>query len=557
MVATLLKLKFRLVIAEMRRSVARMILYLILGANALISLIALLVGLVAASFFVEGNEVLVGTITIICGSIVVVGWTILPLLFFGTDQTLDPARFALFPLTGQKLAPGLVLSGILGIPGLITVLISLGSALPWLRSPVVLLIGLMGGALGFLMSQVCCRAASTALSGSLSSRKAKDLIGLIGLIVVLILSMSGYAISLAFELLAESSGGLVNLAVTAERISAVLAWTPLGAPWALAADVALGQWGLMLGHLAVTVVYLFSGLRLYAAVLNKALITPVRTGSTTIARHDSIARAGSWIWANGVLEPVAAIVARCLRYWRRDPRYLGQIPSVLLVLILFVVMGVTMPMLYPSDDAVIFDAMATGMIGFGLAFSALMTGYILSADVASDASAWWIHLTCGVKGWQDRLGRIIAQAIWAVPLTVLGAIVIPIILGSAEMIPVTLGVMIALYLTGAASAAVFSALIIYPVPLPGESPLRMKTGMMGSQMLAQFGCLSAGGLLGLPIAVWGIFASGWQAWLLLVIGVLWGVATLVGGIILGGRIMDSRGSSILMTLVKNDTRERA
>ena len=556
MVATLLKLKLRLVIAEMRRSVARMVIYLIIGINALISIIALLAGLVAASFFIEGNEVLAGTITIICGSIIVVGWTILPLLFFGTDQTLDPARFTLFPLTGRKLAPGLVLSGALGIPGLITALIALGSALPWLRSPVVLLIGIVGGVLGFLMSQVCCRAASTALSGSLSSRKAKDLLGIIGVIVVLILSMSGYAISLAFELLAGSSGGLLNLAATAERISSVLAWTPLGAPWALAADAASGQWGLLLGHLVVTVIYLVLGLRLYAAALDKALITPARAGSTAVARHDSIARAGNWIWANGALEPVAAITARCLRYWRRDPRYLGQIPSVLLVFILFVMMGVTMPMLMPGEDAAFIDTFAASMIGFGLAFGALMTGYILCADIASDASAWWLHLTCSVKGWQDRLGRIIAQAVWAVPLIVLSAIVIPIFLDNPARIPTTLGVMVTLYLTGAASAAVFSALIIFPVPLPGESPLRMKTGMMGSQMLAQFGCLSAGGLLGLPIAIWAISATDWQAWLVLVIGVLWGAAALFGGIILGGRIMDTRGSTILQTLVKNDTRER-
>ena len=559
MVATLLRLKFRLVIAEMRRSVVRLVLYLIMGANVLLLLVMLLVGLIAASFYIEGNEALVGTITIISGSVIVAGWTILPLLFFGTDQTLDPARFALFPLTGRKLAPGLVLAGAIGFPGLFTALVALGSALPWLHSPLVFLVGLLGGALAFLMTQVCCRAASTALSGSLSSRKAKDLIGLIGVVVVLVLSMGSYVASMAFALFAENSGGFVDLAANAQRISTVLAWTPLGAPWALATDAASGQWLLLLGHLAVTLVYLALGLRLFAAVLDKALITPVRAGSTAVARHDSIARAGGWLWANGALEPVAAICARCLRYWRRDPRYLGQIPAVLLVLILFVVMGITMPMLPASDDAAVavMDSISSVMVAFGLSFCALMTGYILSADVATDASAWWIHLATGVKGWQDRLGRIIAQGAWAVPLLLLAAIAIPLVLGNTERIPTTIAVMLTLYLTGAASAAVFSALIIYPVPLPGESPLRMKTGMMGSQMLAQFGSLTAGGLAGLPIAIWAIFATGWQAWLVLVVGLLWGGGVLVAGIILGGKIMDSRGSAILQTLIKNDTRERA
>ena len=557
MVATLLGLKFRLVVAELRRSVARLVLYIIIGSNALIALALLLIGLIATSFVVEGNEALVGAITVILGSIVIIGWTILPLLFFGSDQTLDPARFVLFPLTGRKLAPGLVLAGVLGIPGLLTALVSLGSALPWIHSPLIALIGLVGGALGFLMSQVCCRTASTAASGFLSSRKAKDLTGLISLIVILVLSMSGYFISLVFAFISENSTGFEGLAANLQQLSSVLAWTPLGAPWALAADAAHAHWWLMLGHLAVTVIYLIFGLLLYAAVLDKALVTPARTGPVAISRHDSIARAGSWAWANGALAPVAAITARCLRYWRRDPRYLGQIPAILVVLLLFILMGATMPMLSSDDNVAIPPALITGMNGFGLGFTALMAGYVLSADVASDASVWWIHLSTGIKGWQDRLGRIIAQASWTLPLIILGGSLVSVIVGSMDRIPAVLGAMVALYLTGAAAAAVFSALIIYPVALPGESPLRMKTGMMGSQMLSQFGCLTAGSLLGLPVAIWAIFATGWQAWLVLVTGLLWGGAMLAVGIILGGRIMDSRGSAILQSLIKNDSRERA
>ena len=556
MVATLLSLKFHLVIAELRRSVARLILYIFLALYALTALAFLLLGLVAVSFVTKGHEALVGAIVVIAGSIIVVGWTVFPLLFFGFDQTLDPARFALFPLTGRKLAPGLILSGVLGIPGFLTAVVALGSALVWIRSPLVLPVGLVGGALGFLMTQICCRTASTALSGLLSTRKAKDLIGLISLIVILLLSMSGYAISIVSTLLAKSSGSLLSLA-TLERVGAVLAWTPFGAPWALAADASRGQWWLLLAHLVVAAIYLVAGLRLYAAVLDKALVTPAHVGSTALVRHDAIARAGGWTWAHGPLTPVAAIVARCLRYWRRDPRYLGQIPAVLMVLIIFVVIGATMPMLSSSSGEAAPALLSTGMIGFGLGFAALMIGYTLSADVASDASAWWIHLAAGVKGWQDRLGRIIAQAAWAVPLIVVAGVAAPLLLGSADRVPATLGAMFALYLSGAASSAIFSALIIYPVALPGESPLRMKTGMMGSQMLAQFGSLTAGGLLGLPVAILAIFARGWLGWLTLVVGLLWGAAALSAGVVFGGKIMDARGVNILQALIRNDSRERS
>jgi len=32
------------------------------------------------------------------GAAVTLGWTLIPLLFFGVDETLDPARFALLPV---------------------------------------------------------------------------------------------------------------------------------------------------------------------------------------------------------------------------------------------------------------------------------------------------------------------------------------------------------------------------------------------------------------------------------------------------------------------------
>jgi len=100
-------------------------------------------------------------------------------------------------------------------------------------------------------------------------------------------------------------------------------------------------------------------------------------------------------------------------------------------------------------------------------------------------------------------------------------------------------------------------LIIYPVALPGESPLKTKTGMMGAQMLSQMGCLSITTLLALPLCVWAIFASGWLIWVALVVALTWGGAAAVAGVVLGGKIMDSRGPAILSALKKNDSHERS
>ena len=557
MVATLLSLKFRLTIAELKRSVARLVLWILFGLYALFLVVLVLIGLGGASTAITGHEGLAGAITVIVGSVLVAGWTLLPLVFFGSDQTLDPTRFTLFPLTGRQLAPGLVLAGVIGLPGLFTLIISIGAALPWLGTPVVMIVGVVGGILGFLMTQVGCRLASTALSGALSSRKAKDMSGLIGLILVLLLSMSGYVVSMALGLFSTDPGRVTRMLSASTTVGQVLSWTPLGAPWAMVGDAGQGQWLMMAMHLVVTCGYLGLGMWGYSVVLGKALIAPARADSAVVTKNDIIARVVSLSWASGKLVPVAAIAARCLRYWRRDPRYLGQIPAMLLMPILFTIMGMTMGSL-PSDDGQTMPTfMTTGMIGFGLGFMALMGGYALSCDISYDSTAWWIHLASGVRGWQDRLGRIAGQIVWAVPLIVVVGVAVPIIVGSPRRIPATLISMAVLYLVALGISSLFSALIIYPVALPGESPLKMKTGMMGSQMLSQFGCLLISGLLSLPVCIWAVYASGWQMWLVFIVGLVWGVAILWAGIVLGGKLIDSRGPAILLTLEKNDSRVRS
>ena len=46
------------------------------------------------------------------GSAVVLGWALVPLLFFGVDETLDPARFALLPVRPDDAGPGHARGGV-------------------------------------------------------------------------------------------------------------------------------------------------------------------------------------------------------------------------------------------------------------------------------------------------------------------------------------------------------------------------------------------------------------------------------------------------------------
>jgi len=556
MVATLLKLRLRLTFADLKRSTVRLVLWIVMGVYMLSMVALALIGLVAASFHIRGYETQTAALTVVIGSVVVLGWTLLPLVFFGSDQTLDPARFAQFPLSGRQLAPGLILSGVVGMPGLFTAILCLGAALPWLHNPVALVAGLAAGVLGFLMTQVGCRAATTALSGMLSTRKARDLMGLIGLVLVLVLSMAGYAVSLVITLVA-SGGGWAAVLAGSRTASAILGWTPLGSPWALAGDAAQGQWLMLAAHAGVTLAYLAAGTWAYSKLLDKALATPPAEGSTGVAsKTDAIARAANASWAKALGAPVAAVAARCWRYWRRDPRYLGQIPAMLMMPVLFTLMAHFAPLMSANSDRPVSPIVGNGMIGFGLGFMALMAGYAMSADIAYDSTAWWMHLSSGMKGWQDRLGRVVGQASWAGALIVVVAVAVPLFVGSPGRIVTAVGACLVLYMVALGVSSVTSALIIYPVALPGESPLKMKTGMMGSQMLAQMGAMTVSGLLALPVCIWAVFAHGAQAWVLLLVAIVWGGVVLAAGIILGGKVMDARGPAILALLRKNDSSER-
>ena len=55
-------------------------------------------------------------------AVLVLGWLLLPLVFFGVDETLDPARFALLPLTRRTLVTGLLAAALVGVPALATLL---------------------------------------------------------------------------------------------------------------------------------------------------------------------------------------------------------------------------------------------------------------------------------------------------------------------------------------------------------------------------------------------------------------------------------------------------
>jgi ABC-2 type transport system permease protein len=178
-VAHLVRLKLHLLRNGLRRSVAAlvgMVLGLIYGGGFVV---LLLVGLITLR--AQSDLELSRTVLVVGGSALVASWALLPIILFGVDPTLDPTRFATFAIRERTLAVGLVLTALIGLPGVATVLLVLGSVVAGSRSFAATLVAVVGGLLGLLTCVLLSRivtgaaaaVASTAGFGRRSLRRTR------------------------------------------------------------------------------------------------------------------------------------------------------------------------------------------------------------------------------------------------------------------------------------------------------------------------------------------------------------------------------------------------
>ena len=132
MVTLLVRLKLTLLRNSLRRSVWRTVGLIIGIVYGLGVVAAVLVGLFALRFT---STDLTADVTVVFFSALSVGWLLMSLLVFGIDETVDPSKFALLPVRARELLPGLLAAGLIGVPGVATVLISGGLIITWARTP--------------------------------------------------------------------------------------------------------------------------------------------------------------------------------------------------------------------------------------------------------------------------------------------------------------------------------------------------------------------------------------------------------------------------------------
>ncbi|WFE95811.1 ABC transporter permease [Micromonospora sp. WMMD987] len=476
------------------------------------------------------------------GGVLVLGWLLLPLVFFGVDETLDPARFALLPLTRRTLVTGLFAAALVSVP-VFAVLIAVAG--------LVVSAALLGGAaagvvaaLGVLAGVLLCVAASRAVTSAfatmLRSRRVRDLAAV--LLAVVAASLGPLQLVVLAAVRTADWDRLVGVA-------RIVGWTPFGAPWTIGLDVAEGRaWAvpvkLLITAAAIVVLLFWWSRSLESAMVGAAGTAPQKARRTPTggAVAQLFPRAVGWTRR----DRFGALVARECRYWWRDARRRANLITVAVV-------GIFVPVMVNLGGAG-FTAGAEGFESAGdpspvlLSISMLFVGVLASVTLANqfgfDGSAYAANVVAGVSGRLELRARMAAFSVYVLPMLGVVALVISAVLGRPEWFGVAAGALLAAYGAGLAINGFISVLGAYSLP-ETSNPFAMNSGSGIAKSMLTLLSMVASAAAAVPMVVAaGLLGDGWL-WLALPVGAAYGAGVALLGAYLAGDVLDRRMPELL------------
>lgn len=521
-VTPFLRLRLRLFVNTFRRSPWQVV-GVVLGG---------LYGLTLAGFVVVGLFALraapadiAAPIVIVLGSVITLGYLLVPLIF-GVDDAMDPRKFSLFGLDTKRLTLGLSLAALISVPSLVVLVLALAQVVTWTRDVLAFLLAVISVAAIVVTCVLGARVMTSVAAFLLSSRRARDATGLIGIVGIVLVSP-------AIVLLANvdwANDGLDALG----RVADVLGITPIGAAWAAPALAASGDIG---GALLRTLIAVAFAALLWLAW--QRLVTAMLVTRHRESDPKEYIGLGWFRWFPA--RPAGAIAARTFTYWGRDSRYLVSLAVVPIIPIAMFV-----PLLIAGVPL-------TWLWLLPMPVMALFLGWSLHNDVAMDHTAVWLHVATHISGRADRWGRAIPVLIAGVPIVVGGSLVCAVLHGNEDVAPVLIGVSLCILLTGVGLSSIMSAAFPYPVVRPGDSPFQQPQSGTSSAFVQSFSFLAIL-ILAAPAGLLALFwflEGGQLNWATFWVGGAIGVTVLVFGVAGGGRIWAARAPELLAFSLRN------
>lgn len=525
MVGTLVRLQLKLGFRAVRRNVGVMI--------------ALVIGYLYALGFVVAAEVgfavlrrtsvgLIGVVTTVCFGLITLVWPLFTLLVAGMDQTLDPGRFALFPVPARQLMPGLLAAGLTGVGALITIALGIGQVVSWSRHPLALVFAIVAALVGVTTCVLLARTLASYFSSAFTKRRWRD-------VAAVILGVFGLTIGISIQLLQRTlMDHRSDLVQTLQPIAAVIGWTPIGWAWSM-------PWEAAQGHVFAAVVKLVLALafaallwRLWERQLDEALVSPLTTGG-----DGAKVRATSWIDRLFPHTPAGAVAARSLRYWRRDPRHLMVLVSVALMPFL-----IAMPILLNPEMGGIGTPTTTLYPIGGMVMMAALT---VSTEIVYDGSALWTHITAGLRGRDDRWGRVMAVLVILGPVAVVVATVFLVLSRQWALAPGVYGATLGSLGAGMGVGCLAGAVWQYAAPPPGQNAFGKTSGGGMVGLLSTLVCMIGSAIVAAPFIVLMLVSLTYPVMTWAVLGAAVALTPLYvwAGVVWGGKILDRTWPEVL------------
>lgn len=532
MVGTLAALQLKLFGRGIRNNAAR-VLSLILGV---LFLGFLLLQALIGTFVLRGHSVpLVGSVTTVAYALVLLMWPMITLMVVGSDPTLDPGRFALFPVTARQLLPGLLVASVMSLGGIFTTLLTLGLVVAWSDRPVAAALAVVATPLGVLTCILVSRVLAAYFASAMASRRYRDVAGVIFAVLMMsigliIQTLSGYASRRSAELPGMAS-----------RWGSIAAWTPVGWAYSLPWAAAEGRWPVVVVRLVLAAGLVALLVWLWRRRLDEALCSPLETFG-----HGAKVKADSIVDRMVPQSPAGAIAARSLRYWRRDPRRaITGVSIVILPFLMFVPLVINPPTDEGGGQASVIGDWVLMYPVFGVL---LLAGITVASEISYDGSAIGTQIVTGVSGRDDRWGRIIALSWILVPLVLLQDVIFLAITRVWHLVPALLGASFGALAAGMAVGTLVSSRWQYSTVPPGGNPFGSGSsgGSVGflSSMLNMIGSFVVALPFTVPALLAGVQAS-WWGWVSLALAIALGPLMVRWACKVGGRELDKTWPEVL------------
>ncbi|MFN8050446.1 MAG: hypothetical protein U0Q22_03330 [Acidimicrobiales bacterium] len=455
------RLKYRLVINGVRRmtrskwSRLGFVLSLLGAAGAAVLGLVVAVGLRSHWTLAEQHRVLVLATTAI-----VFGWWFGPVLSGGVDETIDPARLSLIPLSRSEIRRGQIAAGFVGITPLMVVTWVVGIVIGMSRSWSVVPLLALCGVVVLLAALVGSRSLSTSLARMSRSRRGGDLAALIAV-------LGGSAVFAGLQLVRFVSPEQLEAAARVAR------WTPPGMAGEAFELASRGDALPALWRIAVLAAVVVVAGWWWARQLDRLLSESgdSRGGRLELDDRSTLAIFGGAVRRRLPHTASGAAAARELIYLVRSPGRRAAMLGVTVLGLVYVAFFVAQG----GSSTTVVMAAPVAML-FALQYA--------SNQLGVDPGAFWLEVSVGPPGWARWVGRqMLGVLAVLLPVTVAATILAAWTGGWTEF-GVVMVTMVGASLSMVGVGSFLSPMLVTPVPDSGNP-------FGGRQAMSGTGCSAA------------------------------------------------------------------